>query len=305
MSKHWPLPEQFRIRLTMESDWHVGSGMGRPGNVDRLITRDADDLPFVPAKTLRGIWRDACERLCRGLDDGQVGAWSRLVDLLFGSQPALGQNDPTGRHTAPGLAPCESAVQIRSARIPSPLREQLICSDPLIRQALTFVKPGVKIDRRSGSAQTDFLRFEELARRGTILEAECQLPVAEALREVAGALLIGSAKMIERLGGKRRRGAGRCRLEILNANTDAAIAWLERTTSAPDWSPGKESDTAPAPPARCASSRSVDLRALGPPASGTAGSIEPHHGQCGPDAGFPARLLSVATCHAHIERTGA
>ncbi len=121
MSKYWPLSEQFRIRLTMESDWHVGSGMGRPGNIDRLIARDADDLPFVPAKTLRGIWRDACERLCRGLDDGQLVDWSRLVDRLFGSQPALGPNDPTGRHGNPVEVPLESAVQIRSALIPSPL----------------------------------------------------------------------------------------------------------------------------------------------------------------------------------------
>jgi CRISPR-associated protein Csx10 len=244
MSKHWPLPEPFRIRLTMESDWHVGSGMGRPGNVDRLITRDADDLPFVPAKTLRGIWRDACERLCHGLDDGQLGVWSRLVDRLFGSQPSLGPNDPTGRHGNPVEIPLESAVQIRSARIPSPLREQLNRADRRIRQALTLVKPGVKIDRRSGSAQTDFLRFEEVARKGTVLEAECRLAVSDpSTRELASALLIASAKMVERLGGKRRRGAGRCRLEILDADTDAAIAWLERTMSAPAWSSGKERGT--------------------------------------------------------------
>lgn len=243
MSNHWPLPARFRVRLTMDSDWHVGSGMGRPGNVDRLITRDADDLPFVPAKTLRGIWRDACERLCRGLDDGQVGAWSRLVDLLFGSQPALGQNDPTGRHGDPAEAPLSSAVQIRSALIPSSLREQLVRADVRIRQALTFVKPGVKIDRRSGSAQTDFLRFEEVARKGTVLEAECRLPIDEAVREVSSALLIASAKLVERLGGKRRRGPGRCRLEILDVDTDAAIAWLEGIASPPKWSPDKESDT--------------------------------------------------------------
>jgi CRISPR-associated protein Csx10 len=237
MSKHWPLPERFRIRLSMQSDWHVGSGTGRPGNIDRLIARDADNLPFVPAKTLRGIWRDACERLCRGLDDGQLGEWSKLVDLLFGSQPALGQNDPTGRHGDPGTAPLESAVQIRSAVIPAVLREKLARADLRLRQALTFVKPGVKIDRRSGSAQTDFLRFEEMGRKGTILEAECRLMVDGSVREVASALLIASAKLVERLGGKRRRGPGRCRLEILDADTEAALAWLERTTDAPAWSP--------------------------------------------------------------------
>lgn len=244
MSAYWPLPERFRIRLTMESDWHVGSGMGRPGNIDRLIARDADGLPFVPAKTLHGIWRDACERICRGLDDGQNGAWSGVVDRLFGSQPALGSSDPTGRHGDPTTIPLESAVQVRPARIPSPLRELLARADRRVRQALTFVKPGVKINRRSGSAETDCLRFEELARKGTILEAECRLTISDPLtREMASALLIASAQMVERLGGKRRRGPGRCRLEILDADTDKAIGWLERTTTPPQWSAGKENNS--------------------------------------------------------------
>jgi CRISPR-associated protein Csx10 len=132
MSNHWPLPERFRVRLTMESDWHVGSGMGRPGNIDRLIVRDADGLPFVPAKTLRGIWRDACERLCRGLDVGSLGGWSRWVDRLFGSQPGLAKRrddeesrDPTKYHDDPRNEPIESAVQIRSVYINDSLRTLL------------------------------------------------------------------------------------------------------------------------------------------------------------------------------------
>lgn len=262
MNKHWPLSENFRIRLTMESDWHVGSGMGRPGSVDRLIARDADDLPFVPAKTLRGIWRDACERLCFGLDNGQVGAWSKLVDHLFGSQPALGEKDPTGRHSDPTQLPIESSVQIRSARIAESLRQRLgplpesECKKndknfkiqkrqrELFRQTLTFVKPGVKIDRRSGSAQTDMLRFEEMGRKGTILEAECRLNIPDdGTRQLASALLIASAKLVEWLGGKRRRGPGRCRLEIIDADVEKAIDWLQTNQNPQKWQESKNSDT--------------------------------------------------------------
>ncbi len=235
MSKQWPLPEWFSIRLTMESDWHVGSGMGRPGNVDALIVRDADGLPFVPAKTLRGIWRDACERLCRGLDDGHVGKWSKLVDYLFGSQPTLQHRDPSGRHHEPTAQPLGATLEIKSARL-SPALRQCLAHQPLLRQALTFIKPGVKIDRRSGSAQTDFLRFEEVVRKGIILEADCHLPLEdETTRKLASALLIASAQLVERLGGKRRRGHGRCRLNITDAAPDEAIAWLNENLVPPDW----------------------------------------------------------------------
>lgn len=231
----WPLPQRFHIRLTMLSDWHVGSGTGRPGNIDRLILRDSDGLPFVPGKTLHGIWRDACELLCRGLDNGQIGSWSKLVDYLFGSQPALGPHDPNGRHVNPNLEPLPSAVQIRPARIVPTLRGILQKADPRLKQALTFVKPGVAIDSRSGSAKSEYLRFEEMARVGTVLEAECSLNVPESMREAASALLLASAKLVERLGGKRRRGPGRCRLEILQADEARAIQWLKQNPDAPAW----------------------------------------------------------------------
>jgi len=125
MSTAWVLPECFRVRVTLQSDWHVGRGTGRPGHVDRLIARDADGLPFIPAKTLKGMWRDACERLCWGLDDGRAGAWSLVVDRLFGSQPALAaRNGPAGGapQTPARESPIESALTVRAARFGRPLR---------------------------------------------------------------------------------------------------------------------------------------------------------------------------------------
>ncbi len=247
MSKSWPLPNRFRVRIIMRSDWHVGFGAGRPGNVDRLVIRDSDDLPFVPAKTLHGIWRDACERLCRALDNGNVGPWSQLVDCIFGSQPALGLNDPSKRHNDPCRVPIPSVVEIRSAHIPSPLRQMLARADRRLKQALTFIKPGVAIDRTSGSAKPNCLRFEEFVREGTVLEADCALHLPDAQQHtVASALLIASSKLVDRLGGKRRRGTGRCHLEVIDADEKAAIAWLEENPHPPEWTSHCElrSDTA-------------------------------------------------------------
>lgn len=248
MNAHRPLPETFRVRLTMESDWHVGSGTGRPGNIDRLVVRDAENLPFVPAKTLRGIWRDACERLARGLDDGSTGEWCSLVDRVFGSQPALGAKGPTRWHEDPSAKPIESALTVRPARLHDDLRKRIKAKREF-REVMTFVKPGVKIERRSGRAQTDFLRFEEMARVGTVLEADCglNLPAVEGLREAASALLIAGAKLVERLGGKRRRGPGRCKMEIIDHNAERAVAWLETNETPPAWQDDISDRSVPTP----------------------------------------------------------
>lgn len=71
----------MRATLTVEflADWHVGEGAGRPGHVDRLVRRDpADGLPFLPAKTLTGILRDAAEAVAHGLG----GGWPRTFDAI-------------------------------------------------------------------------------------------------------------------------------------------------------------------------------------------------------------------------------
>lgn len=236
MSAQWPLIEQFRLRLTMESDWHIGAGTGRPGNIDRLVVRDGDGLPFVPAKTLRGIWRDACERLVRGLDDGKIGDWCSLVDRIFGSQPALGGNGSTRRHEDATQTPLESGLAVGPARLPTALRSR-IKADRRFVEAMTFVKPGVKIDRRRGQAETDFLRFEEMARVNTVLEADCVLPasIIGEHRAAASALLVAAAQLVERLGGKRRRGSGRCKFEVVEADSSQAIAWLEAHENPTAW----------------------------------------------------------------------
>jgi CRISPR-associated protein Csx10 len=210
--------ERFELSIEFLSDWHVGSGTGRPGDIDCLVRRDGDDVPFIPAKTITGIWRDGCELVAHGLDDGtEAGLWSDWVDYLFGEQPAL-------EKTAPDHSPRPAALSIRPGRFPERFYKVLKNRTSLL-EALTFVKPGVSIDPDTGCAKPDFLRFEEMVRGHAILSAQCELPVFKdpRHRSTVYALLAAGAKMVERLGGKRRRGAGRCRFSLI----DQAETWLE------------------------------------------------------------------------------
>ncbi|GIX04040.1 MAG: hypothetical protein KatS3mg113_1046 [Planctomycetaceae bacterium] len=231
----WTLPSEFRVRLTMLTDWHVGTGAGRPGSVDSLEIRDSDGFPYIPAKTLTGIWRDACERLCWGLDDGKRGDWSQWVDVIFGSQPSLGPQGPTLRHKNYHLEPLPALLQMRSAHLVEPLLNLLRLGGTRAQQVLTFIKPGVMIDPATGAAAPQCLRFEEMCRRGLVLEATCRLPQNLDTQELTltSALLLGSSLLIERLGGKRRRGTGLCQFEIVDYPTEAALDWLRSCPTPP------------------------------------------------------------------------
>jgi CRISPR-associated protein Csx10 len=229
-----PLPAAFGLRVTMLSDWHVGTGAGRPGSVDRLIARDVEGLPYIPAKTLTGILRDACERVAAALDAGERATWCSWLDYLFGNQPALAERPGASVPGAPE-APGEAHLRIRSARLPETLRGALRLR-PHARAGLTFVKPGVRIDRRSGRAMDDHLRFEEMARGGVTLTAECSwtAPAEPQAALAATALLAAAARFVERIGGHRRRGSGRCRMTLDPiAEVEPYLAWIESGPPAP------------------------------------------------------------------------
>jgi len=234
--------EQLTIKINLTSDWHIGSGAGIPGDIDSLVQKDQDGLPYIPAKTLTGILRDACELVAFGLDNGaENGAWQKWVDYLFGEQPTLKKEAKEEIE----IAPRHAALSIRPAYFSQPLRE-VVKNKLSVRNALTFVKPGISIDADSGCAIENFLRFEEVVRSGAVLEAKCELnlPPDKKQKEAAYALLVAGAKFVERLGGKRRRGSGKCELVINNQDIKSWISWIEKNVENPPSIPNlsKEED---------------------------------------------------------------
>lgn len=220
-------------RLTLcvhfESDWHVGAGAGQPGHIDRLIRRHpADDLPYLPGKTLTGIWRDACEQVAAGLDGSRAdGPWSAWVEALFGGMDHRPDRDEsTAPDSRPRSPPRPALLEIRPGRLSKELRLTL-AAQPALAEALVFIKPGVRIGDH-GVADEANLRFEEVVRAGTDLQAAVRLAPLEAVQGArALALLWAGARVVRRLGGKRRRGLGACRWDLDGGpDQSAALALL-------------------------------------------------------------------------------
>lgn len=194
------------LTITFDSDWHCGTGQGRHGGFDRLVARDLDGLPYVPAKTLLGLWRDACEKVALGFDGGPVGAWNDLVAVIFGAHKGRA-DDPA---TASGL------LTVRPARLPADWRAAL-CADgseaAMLRKQLTVPRFGVKIDQTDGVAVDDTLRMIERARAGMVVQAPFGVPDATE-RWAIELLLQAGARLWHHTGSSRRRGAGRCTVEL-------------------------------------------------------------------------------------------
>ena len=242
------------LEIRMESDWAIGSGTGRQGSLDSLVERDLWGLPLIPATTLRGMWRDAAETVAYGLDDGdENGPWGQIVDHLFGSQPAIEKQETQVRERWL-LGPVPSRLTIADARYPDAFGQWLhengksaFCS------AACFVKPGVEINPDSGRARDKALRFDEFARKGALLHTETFLDLCgdDEHDSALVALALASLLLLERLGGDRRRGAGKCKIVVgqvrcvdesaknvkpetaLPKTQDEAVSWLEDHQSQP------------------------------------------------------------------------
>ena len=147
----------------------------------------------------------------------QCQPWVQWVDFLFGEQPAF---RPSG--TVSSWAPRPAALAIRSAHLDPSLRDALRSLDPVRRekllQSFTFLKPGVAINpgsRHLGSFDKH-LRFIEMARADASFVSSISLgdlDDEERLKDAAALLLRPGQALIKRLGGKRRRGSGKCRLK--------------------------------------------------------------------------------------------
>jgi CRISPR-associated protein Csx10 len=209
------------------SDWHVGAGTGVPGAIDAQLRRDGDGVPYLPGTTLTGVLRDACRTVARALDNGMPGPWLRWHRLIFGDTP-----DRDGPSAGRRLRP--AALAIGPARIDFPLRA-VICQDPALVRATTFVKPGVCIDRATGRAEDDMLRFVEMARAGLPLQAQAtlELPDDPDAATAVTALLVLGAAWCDRIGGDRRRGAGQMALTWDGHRAPTWAHWLRDS----GWSP--------------------------------------------------------------------
>jgi len=252
--------------LEFKSDWHVGTGAGHPGVVDRLIARDSNGLPFVPAKTMTGLWRDGCEKVASALDGSlEERVWSRWVEYLFGDQPAL--HEPG---TPANQPPREAAFRVGAARYGEPIQAAIGRIDSRSRArllaAMTHIRPGIKINSDSGTALDQHLRFVEMGRAGSVLRADCELidRLSDKEQEDVLALLVAGAALVERLGGKRRRGSGRCSLRFQGddlLNHHGELPSLSKAIQ-------RLSSTSPSqPPQACEPPRVCGLRGSSPPRS--------------------------------------
>lgn len=184
------------VTITLFSYWHAGTGLGRGGDIDAIVVRDARGWPYLPGKTVKGLFRDGvclaeqCQRLPAG-----------TTDSLFGRR-SDGQNPNS---TTKGTLLFSDAF----LALDESSRSELLGKTDLTAELFGAISSTALED---GVARTETLRTIEVT---VPVELETTIEGPEAGPSIGWIeVLKTAAPLIRQLGSHRHRGLGRCKVEV-------------------------------------------------------------------------------------------
>lgn len=202
-------PQHVSATLTIDmlDLWQAGSGRGEGKHLDSVPVLDAQGLPFLPGRTVKGLLRDAVwhlesiEALAAWKD---VATETNLTVWLFGSRDSLETAADTARQTRYTSTP--GSVWVSDARLSSGIRHALTdnTASPALRAALFHDSFSTAIDEVTGQAKNHSLRSKRVC-VPMVLTATLETSHSKGLDIIEAAL-----PLIDAVGTQRTRGLGRC-----------------------------------------------------------------------------------------------
>lgn len=183
--------KNIKYKIEFHSDWHCGSGLAAGADVDALVVRDENGMPFVPGKTIKGLVREAVEEI-RGFQ-------KKSVDRNF--IKAFGYFDDKEQKE-------KGSMFFTNAELEKNEYEAIVSNNASMLLGRDVASTA--IDEKNGVAKKNSLRKMEVivpcTLFGDILDVEDEM-----IEEIEQAL-----KFIKRIGQNRNRGLGRCTIETIN-----------------------------------------------------------------------------------------
>lgn len=173
----------IKYEIEFFSNWHCGSGLAAGADLDALVIKDKDGLPYIPGRTIKGLLREAASTL---IDD------LKTISLAFGIS---GDED---NHNA-GTSFFSNAVL--------PHAERKYIMEQNLQPYLFETFASTKIDE-NGIAQDHSLRKIE-----TVVPCKLDGEILN-LPDESVEMIKDAMRFIKRIGTGRNRGYGRCKITI-------------------------------------------------------------------------------------------
>ncbi len=205
------------LEITLLSPLSAGSGMGKPGEVDREVVFDPLGVPMIPGKRLKGLLRDGYREV------GEAVGGAGLADLppmeaIFG-QPGQEQGGPLTVGNG-SLSEAEDLGEWLTWLE----EERGGVSAAEVRGFYTETRFQTSIDRESGAAAENTLRSTRMVRRGLVFRA----PLRWAGQEDQVRAVALACAAVRGMGTGRTRGLGKVRWRLLDGEQDLTVKALDK-----------------------------------------------------------------------------
>lgn len=185
----------IKYKIEFFSDWHCGSGLAAGADIDQLVIKDKDKLPFVPGKTIKGLIREAIETIdCFSQKDPQK---DQLLKVAFGFLDDKSSSEERAIKGTLFFSNAELAEE----------QKKIILKNGLGKYLYRAVA-STSIDE-NGIAKDGSLRRTETVIPCTLFGDILDVPDL-LMADIEDALLF-----VKRLGVNRNRGLGRCEFSII------------------------------------------------------------------------------------------
>jgi CRISPR-associated protein Csx10 len=208
---------KIKYQINFLSEYHIGDGFSFAGIVDNTIIRDGKGRLIIPGHTIKGIARDALENLlscynvpcCNGtLENGGSLCGVNLDEKCFICQ-IFGSPFSKGN------------FYFTPAVYEERYRDGIVRKDnvkDLLLPSQFRISAHNKIDRETGRAAEKHLFTYQLGSSAEAFYGEI-MDIAHSNNEVerdkCQILLITALRLVRGIGGRRRKGWGRCTIEII------------------------------------------------------------------------------------------
>jgi CRISPR/Cas system CSM-associated protein Csm3 (group 7 of RAMP superfamily) len=218
---------ELTYQIHLKTSLHIGTGIGFARMVDDTVVRagaakaDGVRLPYIPGSSIKGKLRSRCEAVTNTLGLKMCGERKCksnpcIICRLFGSR-----YNPCHLHFSDAHLVSEwqsvgkpSGDESERGTTPAPF-------------ALSTVRTGNKLERATRAVESNFLFSIEHAADNLIYEGSITGQVNA--REIAGMetglpvegwVMVVGLQALDKIGGLRSRGAGRCRITITKLVVD-------------------------------------------------------------------------------------
>lgn len=210
-------------RLKFYSEWHCGSGLGAGADVDALVVKDKNKLPYVPGKTIKGLIREAVENILRF--EGWTKRKKQDFIIVFGNSADRDWNILTGSDSK-GINPqIKSLSFFTNVELEDSLKELILSDINNVEEAERYWHflynsvASISINER-GVSESQHLRKLE-----TVVPCELVGQILNVPGSFVPVLQKGM-QFVKRLGQNRNRGLGRCDI-IFESSEEPVLALQE------------------------------------------------------------------------------